>query len=107
MESTGLLQDVASGAQVEVVCVSQNYLCTNIITQFGLMYCFNCSGGAHRHENRRLDVAMVGVDYTGASVAAGSFEVEGQHVYCSKRVCKNTKKIPKGRKMSKNLRTFG
>jgi hypothetical protein len=47
-----------TGAQVQVIGVSQNYLGFDVIFQIPWSKCFNGGTGTHGHEDRRFDISM-------------------------------------------------
>src|SRR5690606_29795412 len=64
MQSPGFLDNVESGTQVEVIGVAQNDLCLDIVSKFGLVDRLHRAGSSHRHKNRGLDIAMVGLNFS-------------------------------------------
>ena len=71
VQSAGGTQYLHAGAQVEVVCVAEDDFGVDLLAQFALVYGLDAAGGAHGHEDRGRDVAVVGVEHGGAGVAAG------------------------------------
>ena len=62
VQPAGALQNVQSRTQVEMICVAQNYLGFDVLSQISVIYSFNGADSADRHENRGLYGAVVGVE---------------------------------------------
>ena len=62
VQSAGVFQYLQSGAQVQVVGIAENDLGFDIFTHILDVYGFDGAYCAYRHENRGLNVAMVGVN---------------------------------------------
>ena len=71
MESASPLDDVQSGAQVEVVRVSQDNLSLDVVLQFVKMHAFHRTQCAHRHEDRGLNLPVVCCNQTSAGIRFG------------------------------------
>ena len=69
MQSACRLDDFESRAQVEMVGVSQDDLGLYLLAQFFEMYTLYAAHSSHRHEDRSLDLSVVGGDDAGASIA--------------------------------------
>ena len=64
-----------------MVCITKNYLSTNIITQLMLMHSFNTTCSAYRHKDGGLNVAVVGVDNPSTSLSAGGLQIKRKTLY--------------------------
>ncbi len=60
VQTACLAQQFGAGAQIEMICVSENYLCVNIIGQFVTMNSLHRPDSANGHENRCLYSAVGG-----------------------------------------------
>ena len=68
MQSSSLFKDLKSRTQIKMIGVSQYNLCLDIVLQFSLMHCFNCSGSTNRHEYRSHYITVVCVYEPGTGI---------------------------------------
>ena len=61
VQSTGLTEYLRTRAQVEMIGVAQDDLCMDVVFQFTPLYTLDGTNGADGHEDRREDVAMIGM----------------------------------------------
>ena len=73
VKATGTLNDVHARAQVQVIGIAQNDLRLDVLAQLGHVNRLNSTHRSHRHENRGLNLTVVGSNESGAGTgAAGS-----------------------------------
>ena len=65
MQATCLLEHLKSWTKVEMIGIAKNNLCLDLLLQFAKMQALDTAHCAYRHENRSLDLAMVGGNLTG------------------------------------------
>ena len=70
VQASGTLDDVHTGTQVQVIGVAQDDLGLDVLAQFGHMDSLDGSHGAYWHEDRGLDLAVVGRDESSAGIGA-------------------------------------
>ena len=88
MQAAGLFYNVQAGSQVEVIGVAEDNLRLDVVSEFAQVHAFHAAERAHRHEDGRFNLAVVGFDDTCSGVAAGEGMLEGK-VHClSRRVYK-------------------
>ena len=67
MQAASFMQDLCPRTKIQMIGVSQNNLRLDILLQLLALNALHGTYRTNRHENRREDVAMIGVYYTGTS----------------------------------------
>ena len=73
MQSSGSFQNFKTGTKVEVIGMALNNLGFYLIIELVLVDSFDTALGANRHKNRRLNVAIAGLHYSGPGTAGRVF----------------------------------
>ena len=55
METSGGLEDVEARTEIKMVCISEDYLCTDILLEVTMIYAFDRPDCPYGHKNRGLD----------------------------------------------------
>ena len=81
VEAAEFVDGLVAGAKVEMVRVGQDDARVEIVEQIARQQAFDRGLGPDRHEDRRLDVAMRGMQEAGprAGVRAGGLDLERKH----------------------------
>jgi hypothetical protein len=69
VQTSELPNQIGTWPEHQVVSIRKDDLCADISKVVGA-HCFHTSGGSHRHESRRLDDAVGGVQPPTSSIAA-------------------------------------
>ena len=69
MKSAGIAQHFQSRTQIEVIGISEDDLGLDLLAQFGKVNPLHATHRSDRHENRCLDLAVVGGYNTGTGIA--------------------------------------
>ena len=69
MQASSLAQNVQSGTQIQMIGVTKDNLCLNLLAQFAKVYTLYATYCAHRHEDRRLNLSVVGGNQSRTGVA--------------------------------------
>jgi len=83
VQAAGSLKHAGAGAQVEVVGVTQNDLGVDVLVEVAQLHALHGAHSAHGHEDGCVNVAVVGVNDTGAGggVGIGMLESEEQGLF--------------------------
>ena len=66
VQSACLMEDLSAGTEVEVVGVTEDDLRFDVVFEFLPLHTLDGTYGTDGHEDRREDIAMVGMDDTGS-----------------------------------------
>jgi len=91
VQSSCTLDDVHTGSQIEVIGVTQDNLRLDIISQFRHLYRLDGAHRANGHEDRGLDLAVVGRDESSSGIGSlgGGYELIVHSVVdCLEKTCK-------------------
>ena len=78
VQSASALNDFQTRAKIEVVRISQNNLCLDILFQFRQMDPLHGAEGTHRHKDRGLYRTVVGCDFTRTGIAQRVNVLQGE-----------------------------
>ena len=70
VQTSGLPYNLRTRTQIQMVGVTEYYLCFYVIAELVLVHTFHTAEGTHRHEYRGEYLAVVGGYLAGACVAA-------------------------------------
>jgi len=76
MEASHPLNRFVPGTKVEMVGVGEDNTCVQIVYERAGRNAFHRCLGAHRHENRRLNGAMTGMEKARPRTRSGAFGLE-------------------------------
>ena len=84
VQSASLAQDIESWAQIQVVGVAQNDLCLHLLAELGEMHCLHASHRTDGHEDRGLDLTVIGGDQscTGVTRIVAMLYLEPHAYFC-------------------------
>lgn len=71
MQAARPLQNIQPRPKVQVIRVTQNNLCPNIIFQFPLMHCLYRACGSYWHKDGRFDATVIGFKHAGSGFGLG------------------------------------
>ena len=86
MQAARRLDDFHAGADVEMVGVAQQNLCSHF-AQFARVQRLDARLSPHRHEDGRFDYSMRGVDQAGARAGIGALGFEFETHYFTVSNC--------------------
>ena len=71
VEAASLFDDAGAGAEVEVVGVAEDDFGVDVLIEVAQLHALDGAHGAHGHEDRGVDVAVVGVNHSRTRAGLG------------------------------------